>query len=186
MSTPDNHIKEVWSSPTVHNIVFKRPADDQRRYGELNVQTAKLIAELPPYTGHASLSSSGFRSSTRRRRSHRPDRVACGQVLLQCIRRPRRSRFLLTLAGAAFVAAAGSLRPCVGVDGRRIVVPFVPSFVLLTTAGIFGLRQGNQAHRHEARACRRGWALRLMRSRRTWTFTWPRVSTSSWWKLTRQ
>jgi hypothetical protein len=137
VSTPDDSIKEVWSSPTVHNIVFERPADT-RRFGELNDQTAKLIAELPPYTGHASL-------------IHRFDQAArafpppiiwlVAGLAAVGIRRPRRSGFLLTLAGAAFVTLL-AIAIGVGETVGEYVVPFVPAFVLLTTAGLFGLRQG--------------------------------------------
>ena len=135
VSTPDDSIKEVWTSPTVHNIVFKRPADT-RRFGELNVQTAQLISELPPYTGRASL-------------IHRFDQAArafppaivwlLAGLAAVGIRRPRRSGFLLTLAGAAFVTLL-AIATGVGETVGEYVVPLVPAFVLLTTAGLFGLR----------------------------------------------
>jgi hypothetical protein len=121
----------------VHNIVFKRPADT-RRFGELNVQTAKLIAELPPYTGRASLIHRFDQTS----RAF-PPAVAWLVAGLAAvgIRRPRRSGFLLTLAGAAFVTLL-AIAIGVGETVGEYVVPFVPAFVVLTTAGLFGLRQG--------------------------------------------
>jgi hypothetical protein len=135
VSTPDDSIKEVWTSATVHNIVFKRGADT-RRFGELNAETARLTSELPPYTGRASF-------------IHRFDQAArafppaivwlLAGLAAVGIRRPRGSGFLLILAGAAFVALL-AIATGVGETVGEYVVPFVPAFVLLTTAGLLGSR----------------------------------------------
>jgi hypothetical protein len=137
VSTPDDSIREVWTSPTEHHLVFKRPVDE-RRFGQLNDEAAQLMSEVPPYNGHARL-------------IHRFDQAArafppaivwlLAGLAAVGIRRPRRSGFLLTLAGAAFVTLL-AIASGVGETVGEYVVPFVPAFVLLTTAGLFGLRHG--------------------------------------------
>jgi hypothetical protein len=136
VSTPDDSIKEVWTSPTEHHLVFKRPADE-RRFAQLNDQAAQLMSEVPPYTGRATL-------------IHRFDQAArafppaivwlLAGLAAVGIRRPRGSGFLLTLAGAAFVTLL-AIASGVGETVGEYVVPLVPAFVLLTTAGLFGSRQ---------------------------------------------
>ena len=45
-STPDNHIREVWTSATDHQIVFDDPRD-QRRYDQLNERLRELGGRFP-------------------------------------------------------------------------------------------------------------------------------------------
>jgi hypothetical protein len=136
VSTPDDSIKEVWTSATEHHLVFKRQAD-ARRFRELNDRGAQLMSQVPPYIGRATL-------------IHRFDQVArafppaivwlLAGLAAVGIRQPRRSGFLLTLAGAAFVTLL-AIASGVGETVGEYVVPLQPAFVLLTTAGLFGMRQ---------------------------------------------
>jgi hypothetical protein len=146
VSTPDDSIKEVWTSPTEHHLVFERPAD-ARRFDEVGVESAQLVSELPPYTGRASA-------------IHRFDQAArafppaivwlLAGLAAVGIRRPRGSGFLLILAGAAFatvLAIAMGVPETVG----EYVVPLVPAFVLLTTAGLFGSRRSTSVEAKRGR-----------------------------------
>ena len=48
-ATSDGHIREVWTSPTEHRVVFDDPAD-QRRYDEMGNEVGRLRSKLPTYT----------------------------------------------------------------------------------------------------------------------------------------
>ncbi len=133
-STPDNHIHEVWTSPTAHDIVFDDPRD-QRRYDRLNERLREL----------------GNRFPTRRESSW------LGLQLNHASKAFPRSWFWLLLGIGAFVwrrsqpwrvpailVASSLLLLLATVLGVYAIpeyeVPTAPSFILLAAAGLFGAR----------------------------------------------
>ena len=54
ISTPDGRIREVWTSPTEHSIVFRDRADAARS-AALDREVNELLAGLPDRGGHPSL-----------------------------------------------------------------------------------------------------------------------------------
>ena len=61
-TTPDGSITEVWTSPTDHSLVFSTP-EAQRRFEELDAESGRLSALVPPYPGNAWLTLQFSRSS---------------------------------------------------------------------------------------------------------------------------
>jgi hypothetical protein len=133
-STPDNRIREVWTSPTEHHLVFRNPGDAARA-ARVDAEIGRLLDRLPDRGGSATL-------------AHRLNQVAyrfpppalwlaVGLVAV-AYRRPRGARVVLALAGAGFlvilVSALGL--PVAG----EYAMPVVPSFALLAAAGLFGAR----------------------------------------------
>ncbi len=53
-STPDNRIREVWTSPTEHHLVFRRPGD-RERVEEVDAEVARLFDRLPGRAGNPTL-----------------------------------------------------------------------------------------------------------------------------------
>ena len=61
-TTPDGHIREKWTSPVDHSLVFATQAM-QRRYDEIGRDAGALMAEVPPYGGNEWLTLQFSRSS---------------------------------------------------------------------------------------------------------------------------
>ena len=61
-TTPDGHIREVWTSPTAHTVVFSTKAG-QRRFEAVNAEVDRLTARVPPYAGSTWLTRQFSRSS---------------------------------------------------------------------------------------------------------------------------
>ncbi len=133
-TTPDGHIRERWTSPVDHTLVFATE-EMQREYDETARDAGALLAEVPPYRGNEWLTLQFSRSS----RLFPPPLLwlVAGLVGL-VVRRPVRSGLALTLAGAALLV--------VGFQGLAIytivefAVPVAPAFILLGAAGIVGMR----------------------------------------------
>ena len=135
-STPENRIREVWTSPTEHHVVFSRPGD-AKRAARVDAEIGRLLEGLPDRKGSATL-------------AHRLNQVAyrfpppalwlaVGLIAI-AYRRPRNARIALALAGAGFlvilVSALGL--PVAG----EYAMPVVPAFALLAGVGLFGVRGG--------------------------------------------
>src|SRR5205823_2292300 len=97
VSTPDNSIYTVWTSPTEHHLVFVHPGD-AARYDALHRRIAELAGNLPDRSGSPSLAHRLNQSS----RWLVPPVLwlAIGIVLL-AVRRPRNALALAvpTVAG---------------------------------------------------------------------------------------
>lgn len=129
---PDHRIREVWTSPTAHQVVFDDPSA-ARRFARMNVNVARLWAKLPAYSGSASLTRQLSRSS---KLYPRPALLLVVGLVALLWRRPKRAGLALALAGAASLVVlfnALTIYPII-----EFAVPVVPAFVLLCAVGLVG------------------------------------------------
>ncbi len=132
LSTPDGRIREVWTSPTEHHIVFADPADAVRA-AALDRRVDELLGALPDRGARAGLVR--WLESASRWYPRPVLWLAVGLVALGW-RRPRRAEIPLVLAGAALVLLVSTALAVYAV--AEYSVPVVPAFVLLATVGVLG------------------------------------------------
>jgi hypothetical protein len=134
ISTPDGRIREVWTSPNDHGLVFRDPAD---RVGAeaLDRRVGELLANLPDRSGQPALVQ---RLDDVSRLYPRPSMWLLLGLVAVLWRRPRRVVVPLVLAAAAFAIMLSTSLAVYAV--AEYSVPLVPSFVLLATVGLFGPR----------------------------------------------
>ncbi len=132
LSTPDGRIREVWTSPTEHHIVFDDPADAARAVA-LDVRVDELLAALPDRDVRPGLARWLERAS---RWYPRPVVWLVVGLVALAWRRPRRSAIPLTLAGAALLVLVATALAVYAV--AEYSVPVAPAFVLLATVGGLG------------------------------------------------
>jgi hypothetical protein len=141
ISTPDGRIREVWTSPVDHGIVF-REARDRKRAAELDVEMGELLANLPDRQPHTGLLDVVNEAS---RWYPRPFMWLLVGVVAIGVRRPRRWPLAVSLTAAAILVVLGTSLTVYAV--AQYSVPVVPAFVLLTMAGLFGPRAVRHAER---------------------------------------
>jgi hypothetical protein len=134
ISTPDGRIREVWTSPTDHHIVFRDPRD-ARGAADIDRRIGELLRGLPDRKVR--------RSALRRlndasRWYPRPVVWLLVGILGVALRRPRGMAVPLILSGAALLLIVSTALAVYAV--AEYAVPVVPAFVLLATAGVFGRR----------------------------------------------
>jgi hypothetical protein len=132
LSTPDGRIREVWTSPTEHHVVFDDPADAARA-AALDVRVGELLAALPGRDVRPGLAR--WLESASRWYPRPVVWLLVGLVALAW-RRPRRSAIPLTLAGAALLVLVATALAVYAV--AEYSVPVAPAFVLLATVGVLG------------------------------------------------
>jgi hypothetical protein len=139
ISTPDNRIRDVWTSATQHHFVFRYP-HDRMRFDKIVRERNSLFAALPDRTGNAAL-------------SHRLDQasrwyprlilwIALGVVAL-IWRRPRGARTLVALPLAAlFVIVFNAL----GLFADpHFALPVAPAFVFFGLGALLAPRTGQSS-----------------------------------------
>ena len=134
ISTPDGRIREVWTSPTQHSIVFRYPADAARS-AALDREVNALLSGLPDRVGHPSLVA---RLNDLSRLYPRPFMWLLVGIAAALWRRPRGIAVALALAAGALAVMVSTSLAVYAV--AEYSVPVVPAFVLLATAGLFGRR----------------------------------------------
>jgi hypothetical protein len=132
LSTPDGRIREVWTSPTEHHIVFSDPADAARA-AALDRRVDELLAGLPDRSPRPGLVR--WLESASRWYPRPVLWLVVGLVALAW-RRPRRAEIPLVLAGAALALLVSTALAVYAV--AEYSVPVVPAFVLLATVGVLG------------------------------------------------
>ena len=132
LSTPDGRIREVWTSPTEHHVVFADPADAVRA-AALDRRVDELLAALPDRAARPGIVR--WLESASRWYPRPVLWLAVGLVALGW-RRPRRAEIPLVLAGAALVLLVSTALAVYAV--AEYSVPVVPAFVLLATVGLLG------------------------------------------------
>jgi len=132
LSTPDSRIREVWTSPTEHHIVFADPTDAVRA-AALDRRVDELLAALPDRAARPGIVR--WLESASRWYPRPVLWLAVGLVALGW-RRPRRAEIPLVLAGAALVILVSTALAVYAV--AEYSVPVVPAFVLLATVGLLG------------------------------------------------
>ena len=132
LSTPDGRIREVWTSPTEHHVVFADPADAMRA-AALDRRVDELLGALPDRGARAGLVR-WLESASRW--YPRPVLWLAVGLLALAWRRPPRAEIPLVLAGAAVVVLVSTALAVYAV--AEYSVPVVPAFVLLATVGVLG------------------------------------------------
>lgn len=133
-TTPDGHIREVWTSPTRHDVVFDDPGD-KRRYEDVRATVDRLAADVPPYSGSAWLTLQLSRSS----KLFPPPLLwlVLGVVAL-FVRRPARAPLALALAAGALLVTvfnALTIYPII-----EFAIPLMPALIVCGAAGLVGDR----------------------------------------------
>jgi hypothetical protein len=134
ISRPDNRIREVWTSPTEHHFVFDRPRDRPRFEAILRERDA-LFAELPDRAGNAELA---HRLNQLSRWFPRPILWLVLGLVALAVRRPRRARLLVALAGSALLVIV--LNALGLFADPHFALPVAPAFVLLGAGALLGPR----------------------------------------------
>jgi len=135
VSTPDNSIYTVWTSPSAHHLVFVHPSDAVR-YGQLHRRMDELAANLPHRAGNAALTHRLNQAS----RWLLPPVIwlALGLAAF-AVRRPRAGPALWvpTVAGLLVIVLTALGLPA----DPHYSVPVAPAFILLTGGALFAARR---------------------------------------------
>ena len=134
-STPDRSVREVWTSPAAHQVVFDDERE-RRRWDAAEAKAASLAAGVPPYPGSDWLTLQFSRSS----KLYPPPLLwlVAGTVGL-LLRLPARAGLALALAlGGLLVTLLNALTiyPII-----EFAVPIVPALVVFAAAGLVGERR---------------------------------------------
>jgi hypothetical protein len=132
ISTPDGRIREVWTSPTEHSIVFRNPADAVRA-GALDRRVNELLDGLPD---RATRPWPVERLNDLSRLYPRPFMWLLVGLVAALWRRPRGIVVPAALAASGLLVLLSTSLAVYAV--AEYAVPVVPAFVLLATAGLFG------------------------------------------------
>ena len=134
-STPDNRIREVWTSPTEHHLEFTRPGD-AARVEHVDAEISRLLDRLPDRAGKPTLA---HRLNQAAYRFPPPGLWLAVGLIALALRRPRRARVALLLAGAAFLVL---LISALGLPASgEYAMPVIPAFALLAGVGLLGSRR---------------------------------------------
>jgi hypothetical protein len=133
-STPDSHIREVWTSPTAHEIVFDDPRD-QRRYDHLNERLRELGGRFPTRGESNWLGLQLNHASKAFPRSWLWLLVGIAAFIW---RRPQSWRVPTILVASSLLLLLATVLGVYAIPEYE--VPVAPSFILLAAAGLFGMR----------------------------------------------
>jgi hypothetical protein len=135
ISTPDGRIREVWTSPTEHGVVFRDPAD-RVEAERLDREVNDLLDGLP---GRAQRPALVERLNDLSRLYPRPFMWLLVGLVAVLWRRPRGIAVPAAIATSALLVMLSTSLAVYAV--AEYSVPVVPAFVLLATAGLFGPRR---------------------------------------------
>jgi 4-amino-4-deoxy-L-arabinose transferase-like glycosyltransferase len=133
-STPDNHIHEVWTSPTAHEIVFDDPRD-QQRYDRLNERLRELGERFPTRSESSWLRLQLNHASKAFPRSWLWLLVGIAAFVW---RRPQGWRVPAILVVSSLLLILATVLGVYAIPEYE--VPVAPSFILLAAAGLCGTR----------------------------------------------
>ncbi len=133
-TTPDGHIRENWTSPVDHSLVFATQ-EMQRHYDETGRDAAALMADVPPYGGNEWLTLQFSRSS---KLFPPPILWLVAGLVGLVVRRPTRSGLALALAGAAVLVVGFQALAIYTI--MEFAVPVAPALIVLGAAGLVGRR----------------------------------------------
>lgn len=139
VSTPNNRIHEVWTSPTEHHLVFDDPSA-ARSNRDLGREYNRLVGRFHTHDANAGLARRLNQASRWYPRSALWLVVGLVAVLW---RRPRRSAIALALALSALAVIVFTALGFYAVV--EYAVPVAPAFVLLAAAGLLGLREAGES-----------------------------------------
>jgi hypothetical protein len=132
ISTPDGSIREVWTSPTEHQVVFKDPADAARA-ADIDRRVDGLLESFPDREARPELVD---RLNSASRWYPRPVLWLLVGLAAAAIRRPRWLAVPLALAGGALLVLLVTSLAVYAL--AEYSVPVVPAFVLLATVAVLG------------------------------------------------
>ena len=132
ISTPDGSIREVWSSPTDHRIVF-RDSEDAERAAELDRRVNELLANLPDRDQRPELAD---RLNSASRWYPRPVVWLAIGLVAALVRRRRWLATPLVLSGAGLLVLLATSLAVYAV--AEYSVPVAPAFTVLAIAGVLG------------------------------------------------
>ena len=136
-TTPDGSITEVWTSPTDHSLVFSTP-DGQRRFEELEAESGRLSALVPPYSGSVWWTLQFSRSS----KLFPPPLLWLGAGIVAWLwRRPARGSLAAALAGAALLVLSFQALAIYSII--EFAVPVAPALIVVGAAGLVGQRRAS-------------------------------------------
>ena len=133
-TTPDGHIREKWTSPVDHSLVFATQ-EMQRRYDEIGRDAGALIAEVPPYDGNEWLTLQFSRSS---KLFPPPILWLVAGLVGLIVRRPKHLGLALALAGAAVLVVGFQALAIYTIV--EFAIPVAPALIVLGAAGVVGTR----------------------------------------------
>ena len=146
ITTPDGRIREVWTSPTEHQVVFSRPADAARA-AEIDRRVDGLLDGFPDRSARAEWVD---RLNSASRWFPRPVLWLLVGLLAGLVRRPRGLAVPLTLAGGALLVLLSTSLAVYAV--AEYSVPVTPAFILLAAVGLLGRRAGANEYSRAAHA----------------------------------
>jgi 4-amino-4-deoxy-L-arabinose transferase-like glycosyltransferase len=134
VSTPDQHVHEVWRSAVDHGLVFDNPSD-QRKYARLNARMGELATRFPARGESAWMNLQLNHASKAYPR-------AWMWLLLGLIaflfRRPREWRLPVLLTCAGLLVLLVTVLSVYAVP--EYAVPVVPAFIVFAAFGLFAPR----------------------------------------------
>ncbi len=136
ISTRDGRIREVWTSPTDHQIVFLRPTDAARA-AEIDRRVGDLYEGFPDRSARPAAID---RLNSASRWYPRPVLWLLVGLLAVVVRRPRGFAVPLTLAGGALLTLLATSLAVYAV--AEYSVPVTPAFILLAAVGLLGRKAG--------------------------------------------
>jgi hypothetical protein len=136
ISTPDQRIRQVWTSPTRWHFEFEHPSD-RIRFEQIVRERDRLLSSLPDRSGNAQLA---LRLDQLSRWFPRPVLWIVAGLVGIAFRRPRGTRALIALALAALAVVV--LNALGLFTDLHFVLPVAPAFVLLGLGGLLGERGG--------------------------------------------
>ncbi len=140
-TTPDGHIREIWTSPTAHTIVLSNPRD-QRHFDQIDSIRGRLTSRVPPYPGNAWLTLQFSRSS----KLFPPPLLWLALGLLGLlVRRPARMLLASALVFAALILSVFNALMIYSII--EFVVPLAPALIVFGAAGLVGERRVAQPGR---------------------------------------
>ena len=140
LSTPDGRIREVWTSPSEHHIVFDDPTDTARA-AEIDRQVNELLGRFPDREVRNDVVR---RLNSASRWYPRPILWLALGLVAAAVWRSRRLLTPLVLAGAALLLLLATSLAVYATP--EYAVPVVPAFIVLVTTGVLG-RAGGVARR---------------------------------------
>lgn len=136
LTTPDGSIREVWTSPTEHHIVFDDPADEARA-AAVDRRVHGLVASFPDRAARPEVVD---RLNSASRWYPRPFVWLVVGLVAVLVRRRRWLAVPLALTGAALLIFLATSLAVYAV--AEYSVPVTPAFILLATAGVLGKKHG--------------------------------------------
>jgi hypothetical protein len=135
ISTPDGRFREVWSSPTEHEIYADDPSD-AAQLDRMNRRVAELFEEFPDRSASPELGRWIDRAS---KWFPRPALWLALGLVAVAVRRPRRVATPLVLAGAALLVILGTSLAVPA--AAEYSTPVAPALLLLAAAGLLAPRR---------------------------------------------